>query len=469
MNTWNLRVKDFGRIKEANVEVSPFMLFIGDNNSGKSYLMTLIYGLLNSLTDDSLLLTDETNIAESYGICEQVVLPLISMSDNADSEISHELSMREFQAFNDVLNEILRQKRKMFLKGSFNRDTDIGEIEITVPFYNFMLSAEHMSADSPFSSAEDINKLKLSIIKNHASTILFRVMSLQQKSKLDDETKGKIKTLISKIAKTMIIVITLPRMSSLYLPISRTGFMLTYKALADNSFQTAFSENEEPIAKTTLTKPCVDFLRKLTDVIDGGSNTQAGSTPPYSEIYTFIKEKLIGGDIIANSAPIPDIFYKPSHSESSLPLYASSGVVTEISPLLLFLENRFWPTIMMEEPESGLHLELQQQIARVLIRLLNAGTNIIATTHSDTITQHVKNMMRLFNHPDKEILCEKYGYSKSDLLDHSQVRVYQFEVEGGHSIIKPLICNEQGFDVPTFNKLLIKMYDESIKFSNEVE
>jgi len=47
MNNWILHVEGLGKIKSADIEVSPFNLYIGDNNSGKSYIMTVIYGLLN--------------------------------------------------------------------------------------------------------------------------------------------------------------------------------------------------------------------------------------------------------------------------------------------------------------------------------------------------------------------------------------------------------------------------------------
>ncbi len=47
MNTWTMHVENFGKIKCADIEAAPMTLFVGDNNSGKSYLMTLIYGLLN--------------------------------------------------------------------------------------------------------------------------------------------------------------------------------------------------------------------------------------------------------------------------------------------------------------------------------------------------------------------------------------------------------------------------------------
>lgn len=46
MSYSKLIIKNFGKIKEAEIELSNLILFIGDNNSGKSYLMTLIYGLM---------------------------------------------------------------------------------------------------------------------------------------------------------------------------------------------------------------------------------------------------------------------------------------------------------------------------------------------------------------------------------------------------------------------------------------
>ncbi len=44
-NQWTVHVKKFGKIEEAEIQAAPLTLFIGDNNSGKSYIMTLLYGL----------------------------------------------------------------------------------------------------------------------------------------------------------------------------------------------------------------------------------------------------------------------------------------------------------------------------------------------------------------------------------------------------------------------------------------
>ena len=45
-----LAVKNFGPIREGEVEFKPLTVFIGPNNSGKSYMATLLYSLARSLT-----------------------------------------------------------------------------------------------------------------------------------------------------------------------------------------------------------------------------------------------------------------------------------------------------------------------------------------------------------------------------------------------------------------------------------
>ena len=44
-------VEDFGKIKHAELEMKPMMMFVGDNNSGKSYLMSLLWGLLSDTSE----------------------------------------------------------------------------------------------------------------------------------------------------------------------------------------------------------------------------------------------------------------------------------------------------------------------------------------------------------------------------------------------------------------------------------
>lgn len=42
-------VSNFGKIKRAEITLSDFTLFVGDNNSGKTFMMQLLYGVLKEL------------------------------------------------------------------------------------------------------------------------------------------------------------------------------------------------------------------------------------------------------------------------------------------------------------------------------------------------------------------------------------------------------------------------------------
>ena len=44
---WRLKVSGYGKIENAEIATAPLTLFVGDNNSGKSYLMSLLWGIRN--------------------------------------------------------------------------------------------------------------------------------------------------------------------------------------------------------------------------------------------------------------------------------------------------------------------------------------------------------------------------------------------------------------------------------------
>ena len=47
MAKWKLFVKNYGKIDRAEIECAPLTLIVGDNNCGKSYLMSLLWGIKN--------------------------------------------------------------------------------------------------------------------------------------------------------------------------------------------------------------------------------------------------------------------------------------------------------------------------------------------------------------------------------------------------------------------------------------
>ena len=100
---------------------------------------------------------------------------------------------------------------------------------------------------------------------------------------------------------------------------------------------------------------------------------------------------------------------------------------------------------------------------------MNSEIPVWITTHSDTILQHINNMLKLgsMEKSYQDRLMQTFGYSKDDLLNADDVRMYQFDSESENTRITQLERGEYGFVVPTFNDTLQKMLDEVYAFDNE--
>lgn len=444
MNRWTVHVTDFGKIKKADVQVAPLTLFLGDNNSGKSYMMTLIYGLLNvRFYFDEYEFGEET---EAYNKCCRILDKMLNPVDRMENT-EYVLDAEEQQDFQVLLNEVLKRNKVKFIKTLFNREMKIGELSVSFPELKecrFVL--KHTS--------DEANNLEyISIYGTDGDGFL--LAGYRMSKDFQAGSIGRYRFFLAYIMETMI------RMDfrgggdarTVYFPTTRTGFLLTYKTLVGSAMNDKFNFQETD--KNLLTRPNSDFLTSLSSM-----NTQM-PTEEFEEIVKFIEKDLIHGHISVSDLPAHDITYIPDGEKQALPMFVTSGVVTEITPLLLFLQYVELGTVLMEEPEISLHLELQWAMARVLIRLMNLGIPVFVTTHSDIILQHVNNMIKLSGMPDTETFLEDLGYDDSDLVVRQDVAVYQFDIEKNQKTqVTKLSCGDYGFEAMTFYNTLEKMNNQ---------
>ena len=46
-----IHIRNFGKIESADIDFGNLTIFVGENNSGKTYIMQLIYGLINFFSE----------------------------------------------------------------------------------------------------------------------------------------------------------------------------------------------------------------------------------------------------------------------------------------------------------------------------------------------------------------------------------------------------------------------------------
>lgn len=441
MNSWTVHVKNFGKIEEASVEVAPLTLFVGDNNSGKSYMMTLIYGLL---TMDFLLDNFEIDEdSDAYKRCCEVVRKMIP-EENAQEYC---LSSDQIKLFENLINETIENNKDSFLLSLFNKEMNAQKIEII-----FVDNCQMKFYISNYDDGSKLIRISADPMNcGHEQDVV------EYAAREDDfaENGSGYTFFIAHIMQSMLQggIFRRDERKCLYFPTARTGFMLTYKTLIGNAMKEKFTL--EKTRKNLLTKPTSDFLRELSSM-DTSVEIQ-----DYCSVCEFMEKRVIDGHIAVSDAPTQDVLYTPVGEKQSLPLYVTSGVVTEMTPLILFLKYVDLTTLLIEEPEISLHPQLQWQMARVLIRLSNMGLPVFVTTHSDLILQHVNNMIKANEMKDKEAFLQASDYDKEDLLDRENIRVYQFDVQENYRTkIQQLPCGDYGFEAMTFYDTLKKMSDE---------
>jgi hypothetical protein len=80
---------------------------------------------------------------------------------------------------------------------------------------------------------------------------------------------------------------------------------------------------------------------------------------------------------------------------------------------------------MIDEPELNLHPENQIKMARLFVRLVNAGVKVWITTHSDYIIKELNNLLGLANNfPNKPAIMQELGYDESEILKPEDLRAY---------------------------------------------
>ena len=164
-----------------------------------------------------------------------------------------------------------------------------------------------------------------------------------------------------------------------------------------------------------------------------------------------------------------NIQYIPNGMENGIPLRATSGVVTELTPLILLLKYaRSIRKICYEEPEMCLHPQLQYQMAKLIIRMVNSGINIVASTHSDIIIQHINNMCQLCRADADDELLKKMGLGQEDLISVNKIAIYQFKGNAEKTRVERILPEDDAFRVPSFMDALKNILNQTIAVSDVV-
>lgn len=427
-NRWTLHVEDFGSIRSADIEVAPMMLFVGENNTGKSYLASLLWGILEIW--DRLFDRISVTTNKKYKRCEELMIEYFNAAKsdvNKKIKLEQDIIDAEIEWFNEILNN---EKDNLVQRIFSHKEIKVGKIFFKNAVYAnplFIKKVEDSEAYQFDCEHDGISHLVCYGVNNPET--LFLVM------------------------KDLIPEILAWRNNSLYLPASRTGFMLSYKSLAAELFNLFGIDKRE--VPTTFTVPIIRFLQRLM-------KAEMSPEAPFADIAESLEKQVLKGKIIQNSQT-QSFYYAPESNLASLmPLHITSSLVTELAPLIIFLRDKLtFDSLVFEEPESHLHLEAQRILAKHLVKLVNRGVPVWMTTHSDTMFQQFNNLIGSTENRIRKL--KNLSYQDDEIIKPEDIKAYQFNLaEDGKTDVVPLKLTDDGFSASNFNHTLWNLSKESM-------
>ncbi|MDZ5814304.1 MULTISPECIES: AAA family ATPase [Stenotrophomonas maltophilia group] len=129
------------------------------------------------------------------------------------------------------------------------------------------------------------------------------------------------------------------------------------------------------------------------------------------------------------------ISVKPYRAKTDLGIHLASSTVKSFYGLWAWLEGaaKAGDCVMIDEPELNLHPDNQRLVARLLVRLVNIGMRVVISTHSDYIVREISNMIMLSqDFPERRSLEKKFGYNQdgAERMSPDLVAAYAFSDNG---------------------------------------
>ncbi|MCG5516381.1 MULTISPECIES: AAA family ATPase [unclassified Ectothiorhodospira] len=459
---WTLHVEQFARFQQADIELRPLTLFVGENNSGKSYMATLLWGVLAL---GRTLFPSSAPATKTYKACQIRLSHLLGAAlneahhENRQPEIS--LTGEDQQYFIDWFNELLQQHRNKLAMRLFGNDA------ITIG----RLSLRHYQRHKPLRIKLETLNPSARISARGEHSVQLPLWEQDTLPKGQDQYRALCMITWKLVAGDISVPLFGPRSTSrrsdgepLFLPASRTGFMLTYRSLVGDAlslFDPGLSEEDGSTA-SEFTLPIVRFLQALAE-----PGNPKGAR--HAKLAHWLERELLKGQVKQSThGALPTYHYLPEgQGNRRLPMYLTSSLVAELTPIVHFLKHKpGYRSLIIEEPEAHLHPKAQRLMARALVRLVNAGLPVMATTHGDTLFQQLNNLAALHTHPQRSALMQQLGYEKAELLKPDDVAAYQFRREGTATHVNPLEQTELGMVVSTFNEPLSELFDEVMRLQD---
>ncbi len=459
-NIWGLKLeknyiykakfRNFGPVSRADITLRPLSIFIGPNNSGKTYVAYYMSELSKSILNT----TGLRNIANLfYGFIQGKILPTLFKKKKMTLTFPQ---FRESKELKEAIDTFISDYTKSFPKDILNIDQEFPDSKVSLST-NWRLSEKRTTFFVPFEGKIEDFGVLYGVKKDGFSFEVIRpdVRKPRKNSKREKELIFRLLVLFLNYFDSCFA-------SSLVLPAERTALTIAYKDIYKARAEGTFTHEGVELSRKGFQKypsPIIRFLRFMYDLSEK-SVTNAFELP-----ISFLNENLLRGNISLEKKTreaMPSLFYSDKKRKVKVAIHGSSSGIKSITPLCLFLERaKPGQLLVIDEPEINLHPSAQLKLMEALAMAVNKGLYCLITTHSPYLVDHLNDLM-LAHKKKKEgknvgKALSKYSIPEDALIPSSMVSAYYFDEEGKATDI---MDREEGLmDWESFSEVSIRLED----------
>lgn len=452
-----ITLHNLGVIKEAEIDLKPLTIFVGPNNAGKTWLaytLAGIFGRYGFRKYWQAYIEDE--FPGAYPPLDLAVKQVINAGNAAIDLVQFAEEYAEIY-FNNIAHyaqhwmpEFMSTQAASFENLNISIDLAEAKTDILKRILNYTLRSEISGGQQ---------KPLLSIRKKRGETMLFIYTSTEYASLEHTSTEEQVSTqLPSDTVKELLVSTILQALHrSLYpdvrvLPTERTTF-ITFPFQRSRRMNRGLSmlkeKSPQDVKAKTMIGPVNSFLDMIQatfveEPIEKDSRKEDAKSNPrinqYIQLAQLLEQSILSGAVNfsqseldytdqSNLDPSREILFQPSQN-TKLEISIASSMVKELSPLVLYLRYLAKPgeLLIIDEPEMNLHPEAQAKIIEFLAILANVGLNILITTHSPYVMDHLANLMKAREHADRETISKEFYLQRTDaFISKAEVAVYLVE------------------------------------------
>ncbi len=455
-----ITVHNLGVLKEATIDLKPLTIFIGPNNSGKTWLAYALGGVLGILgSREYTQAYIEEQVPNIYKPINQAIQQVIT-EGNATIDL-YKLADDYSEAY---FNEVAKYARTWISTCLGTQLANFNNLNVSLTLAE--TKAQFLHQIMQYSQRHNIGRrgslLTIRKQTNDNKIFVYTSAEIQDAEKPGEQLEKKIP--LQEIKEQLITFVFGALRQSLYL--QTIAFPTERSSAVTDRFDVRINRLIQqnilsPLRSNRLPAPVQSFTFMLDNAFEYGTEAKSQrkkdadnniEIEQYMHFAEVLEKQILAGGVDF-STPEPDpsreILFQPSQ-EVSLEVSTASSMVKGLSSLVLYLRLLAKPNEMLiiDEPEMNLHPEAQAKMIEFLAMLVNAGLNVLLTTHSPYITDHLTNLIQAYKSEDKETINNNFFLKRTDaFIAREKVAVYGF----GDGTAKDVLDEEGFMDLDTFS------------------